>query len=379
MFWNYFSFKFFLGENIADCITKALEEWNIHVPKTPLFMVSDNAANMTKAEELLQCELHLGCYAHTLNLAVQKCLGVQSVARILARMKRIVGFFHRSSVAAAILKSQSTLLELPYHKLVMDVCTRWNSAYDMLERYLSLQAAIVSVLVSKELKNKEKDLKFLSDDETTLVEEIVTCLKPLKAITTTMCSETSPTASIILPMHHQLLDNILLPKEGDSPTIVNMKKSMSSNLKERYASKEHVLNKITALYPRFKSLPYLPEEERLSVFDILVREAGNLAEKETQVTVKTEPVDNHDIVLPTMPTLLEDSTDSELPQNNPVPQKILKLESRSSSSTLGDILGDVYITKIEFPLRKSQLQAAEDEISHYKNCPGIPVNCSALD
>lgn len=223
-------------------------------------MVSDNAANMTKAEELLQCELHLGCYAHTLNLAVQKCLGVQSVARILARVKRIVGFFHRSSVDAAMLKSQSTLLEVPYHKLVMDVCTRWNSAYDMLERYLSLQAAIVSVLVSKELKNKEKDLKFLSDDETTLAEEIVTCLKPLKAITTTMCSETSPTASIIIPIHHQLIDNILLPKEGDSPTIVNMKKSMSSNLKERYASKEHVSNKITALDPRFKSLPYLPEE-----------------------------------------------------------------------------------------------------------------------
>lgn len=46
-------FLIFLGENIADCITKALEEWNIHVPKTPLFMVSDNAANMTKAGELL--------------------------------------------------------------------------------------------------------------------------------------------------------------------------------------------------------------------------------------------------------------------------------------------------------------------------------------
>lgn len=158
-----------------------------------------------------------------------------------------------------------------------------------------------------------------------------------------------------------------------------MKKSMSSNLKERYASKEHVLNKITALDPRFKSLPYLPEEERLSVFDILVREAGNLEQKETQVTVKTEPVDNYDIALPTMPTLLEDSKNSELPQNNPVPQKILKLESKSSSSTLGDILGDVYITKVESPLRKSQLQAAEDENLHYKNCPGIPVNCSALD
>lgn len=89
-------------------------------------------------------------------MAVQKYLGVQSVARILARVRRIVDFFHRSSLAAAMIKSQLTFLELPSYKLVMDVCTRWNSAYDMLEIFLSLQADIVSFLVSKELKTRGK-------------------------------------------------------------------------------------------------------------------------------------------------------------------------------------------------------------------------------
>ncbi|XP_061189595.1 E3 SUMO-protein ligase ZBED1-like [Saccostrea echinata] len=323
------------GENLAEAITKALDEWNI--PRTPLFVVSDNAANVTKTGDLLKCELHLGCYAHTLNLAVQKCLGVQ-----------------------------------------------WNSAYEMLDRYLSMQAAVVSVLVSKDLKNKDKDLKFLSDDETTLAEDVVTCLKPLKAITTTMCSETSPTASIILPIHYQLLDYVLLPKEGDSPTIVNMKKSMSLNLKERYATKENMLNKVTALDPRFKTLPYLPEEDRLSVFDTLVREAGNLSNTNTQITVKTEPVDNADNPpippLPVLPTVSDDSVPHP-PEENPIPPKIMKIESKSkpSSSTLNDILGDVYISKVCPPLKKPKLQAAEDEISQYKSCPGIPLNANKLN
>ncbi|XP_061170891.1 E3 SUMO-protein ligase ZBED1-like [Saccostrea echinata] len=302
-------------------------------------MVSDNATNITKAGDLLKCELHLGCYAHTLNLAVQKCLGVQSVARLLARVRKIVGFFHRSSVTSAMLKTQASLLELPYHKLVTDV-TRWNSAYEMLDGYISMHAAVFSVLVSKDLKNKDKDLKFLTDDETTLSEDIITCFKPLKAMATTMCSETSPTASIILLIHYQLLDHVLLPKEGDSPTI-------------GYATKENMLNKVSTLDPRFKTLPYLPEEDRLSVFDTLVR-GQEIFLTRTQRLLKTEPVNNADnppiLEIPPLPVLATVSNDSapHPPEENPIPPKIMKIESKSkpSSSTLGDILGDIYITKV---------------------------------
>lgn len=176
-----------------------MEEWNFN-PKSPVYLVSDNAANMLKAGELLGCDLHLGCYAHTLNIAAQKALTVKTVSNVLAKVRRIVAFFHRSAVAANALKVQADLLGIPNKKIKIDVVTRWNSAYEMIERYLEVQVAVVGALLSKDVKNKDKDLKFLQDEELRVAEDFVKCMKPLKSITTTLCTEKNASISIILPL-----------------------------------------------------------------------------------------------------------------------------------------------------------------------------------
>lgn len=177
-----------------------MEEWNCNL-KSPVHLVSDNAANMLKAGELLGCDLHLGCYAHTLNIAAEKALKVKTVSNMLAKVRRIVAFFHRSAVAANAFKVQADLLGIPNKKLKIDVVTRWNSAYEMIERYLEVQVAVVGALLSKDVKNKDKDLKFLQDDELRVAEDFVKCMKPLKSITTTLCTKKNASISIILPLH----------------------------------------------------------------------------------------------------------------------------------------------------------------------------------
>lgn len=54
---------------------------------------------------------------------------------------------------------------------------------------MEVQVAVVGALLSKDVKNKDKDLKFLQDDDRRVAEDFVKCMKPLKSITTTLCTE----------------------------------------------------------------------------------------------------------------------------------------------------------------------------------------------
>jgi hypothetical protein len=51
------------------------------------------------------------------------------VYHVLAKVWRIIAFFHGSTFAASLSKSKAELLDIPHLKLKIDVVTRWNSAY----------------------------------------------------------------------------------------------------------------------------------------------------------------------------------------------------------------------------------------------------------
>lgn len=111
---------------------------------------------------------------------------LRSVSHLLVRMRRVVGYFRRSAVANAILKEKQKqkLLQLPEHNLVIDVATRWNSAVDMISRYLEQQPVIYAALTFKKLRKREKDISSLSERELTSAEEFAAVLTPLKIATT---------------------------------------------------------------------------------------------------------------------------------------------------------------------------------------------------
>ncbi|XP_059910907.1 uncharacterized protein LOC132459985 [Gadus macrocephalus] len=103
-----------------------------------------------------------------------RALKLPSVSRLLARIRRIVSFFHRSTVGAYELGEKQKLLGLPCHKLKTDVSTRWNSAFEMVDRFLEQQPAICATLLSPQrrtlrsasaLDPRFKGLPFLSEDD----------------------------------------------------------------------------------------------------------------------------------------------------------------------------------------------------------------------
>ena len=90
------------GVNIAGVIREATAERGL--PCNPP-LVTDNAANMVVAAQHLNSKPDIGCFAHCLNLAAHKALKVDAVTRLLARMRKIVSYFHHSTTAAALLVS----------------------------------------------------------------------------------------------------------------------------------------------------------------------------------------------------------------------------------------------------------------------------------
>ena len=102
--------------------------------------VQDTAANATKAPKIMEDpRLGIGCLAHTINLSAISAISatsVKPVVNLVAKAKKLVTVLHKSDQAAIVLKrKQALLLENKMPKLIQECATRWNSTYDMLQRF----------------------------------------------------------------------------------------------------------------------------------------------------------------------------------------------------------------------------------------------------
>lgn len=143
-----------------------------------------------------------------------------------------MSFFHRSTTACAVLKSKQTLLELPHHKLINDVPTRWNSSYDMVERFLE-QAAVEAALLAKDIKKNARDIHTLSEDDISTAEGVIKVLGPIKTITTIICDEKSPAVSMIHPLKEMMMQQLKI-LDDDNGLITEVKTAIAKDLEPRF-------------------------------------------------------------------------------------------------------------------------------------------------
>ncbi|ROL48291.1 Zinc finger BED domain-containing protein 1 [Anabarilius grahami] len=278
------------GANIADLLNDVMHEWGIK-DKDPV-LVTDSASNMAVAAELAKL-VHVRCFAHCLNLAAQRALKLPKVSRLLGRVRSITTFFRKSTIACHVLHEKQKVLGLPEHKLMTDVCTRWNSAHDMLERFVEQQPAICAALLSTEVRKNAKDLWTLTEADITCAEDVIKVLKPLKLATHVMSEEKTPTVSIIAPLHAQLSHGTQI-EATDSAVTREIKIAVTGDLEKRYDREMPLLNMTSALDPRFKELPFLKEENRQEVYTKMAMEASQISlattyyesTQELQVTYK---------------------------------------------------------------------------------------------
>ncbi|KAK7172121.1 hypothetical protein R3I93_004426 [Phoxinus phoxinus] len=197
----------------------------------------------------------LCCFAHTLNLAAQSLYSLNSVSQWVAKVRTIVVWMKRCSMAKVVLAEKQQLLQLPRHSLILDVRTRWNSLYLMLERFTEQYPAIQAASLDQRLrKNMDRDrLARLTEEDFRKAEDFLNLMKVFYTSTLCVSSEKSPTCGQILPILKKLEAHLAV-KEGDTVFVSNLKKQVWPNLSKRYQNDEirNFLQVATALDPRFK-------------------------------------------------------------------------------------------------------------------------------
>ena len=96
--------------NLADELKESLSRWKLQDDQI-VAATTDNARNMVNALEVLSWQ-HFGCFAHTLQLGVKKCLEVPQVSKALGRARRLVSHFHHSSKSSYVLKQKQNDLHV---------------------------------------------------------------------------------------------------------------------------------------------------------------------------------------------------------------------------------------------------------------------------
>ena len=75
------------AENIADEMTSIITEWGLESADL-IAATTDNASNIKAALDILQClqYLHMPCFSHVLNLAVEKAMAVPELLPVVVNL-----------------------------------------------------------------------------------------------------------------------------------------------------------------------------------------------------------------------------------------------------------------------------------------------------
>ena len=257
------------GMEIASELRDILQSWDLPEDKL-IAATTDNGSNIVYGLEHLGWN-NIRCFAHTLQLAVLKAVGVSDVSRALARCRNLISHFNRSAKSTNLLKKKQINLKHKSLCLIQEVATRWNSSYYMTERILNQQQPICATLM--ELRKGES----MPTDAEFKTEYFVEVMKPFVDITEALGAEKWVTVSSLIPLLYKILNIYLKISSTDNRVVVTMKEAMYNDLSSHYHGTQCIiLNKSALLDPRFKSLPFLKPEEKNDIAAAIVEEIVNL-------------------------------------------------------------------------------------------------------
>lgn len=282
------------AENLAREIKQIINKFELQ--DKVLIVISDNGANVKSAITKELKLNHFSCYAHTLNLIVQKSL--EPVQTLQQKVRTIVSHFKRSSQAQEkLFQFQREKGSALPKKLIQECPTRWNSTFFMFERFSELQDSIKSsvALINMD-KDKESMIHVLTNEEWQICSELARILKPFEEISKQMCGETFLTGSQVIIMTRGLNAScakmMTVSFHNLVTTVVN---NLQAEMKKRLYNIEWVKAPAicTFLDPRFKthgfSNPKAADDVKKHIIDLVTKDIHeSLNSKETDSITKVQ-------------------------------------------------------------------------------------------
>ncbi|XP_023201057.1 zinc finger BED domain-containing protein 1-like [Xiphophorus maculatus] len=223
--------------NLAEELLRAAREWGVE--NKVVCCVTDNAANITRAIQLLKWTHH-PCLAHTINLFVRNAL--RAMKPTVDKVKAIVEFFHRSTAATQKLKSTQRQMSMAELKLKQECVTRWNCTFHMIQRMLESKDAVIATLAVI-----NAPVAPLSQEEWEALQEACSVLEPLDRVTVEVSAERGLQR---VTAEHQ--------SRVTTESVKELVNSLCSSMDTKFHRMEHntVLSETTILDPRFKKVAF---------------------------------------------------------------------------------------------------------------------------
>lgn len=243
------------GDNISEQLEEILKYWKI-TKEQIVAVVTDNGANVVSAvTKSFGRNKHMPCFAHTVNLIAEVITKDPLILPILSKVRDIVKWAKRSVTVSDKLRKIQLDNEMSNgitKKLILDVQTRWNSTYYMLERFSELVTAVNQVII-----NDTAAPPMLTATELDLARQIQIVLKPLEFVTREASGELYITISKIIPMVN-CLKNQLRNITSELEIVMALKKKLLDEITKRFGKMEYnyFLSVSTLLDPRFKRIHF---------------------------------------------------------------------------------------------------------------------------
>ncbi|CAK1587745.1 unnamed protein product [Parnassius mnemosyne] len=195
------------------------------------------------------------CFAHTLNLVASKPFdnkdGLDEAKNLLTAVKDITKYFKQNTNAADSLKKAQDHQTKPLG-LIQSVCTRWNSIFYQLERFVELSEIIAPILLKY-----PKAPTMLTAQQLEFIKDLINILRPLEVITKEISGENYVTASKIIPIVSCLTETYNT-MENSTDIGAKTRTLIADGLKKRFGMVEqvHLLAAATILDPRFKKIHF---------------------------------------------------------------------------------------------------------------------------